>query len=95
MSIAAGSDYVGTIGTVTFLPGEVSKTIVVNVLGDVVSEADETLLVNLSGAVNATLSDSQGLGTIQNNDSVPALSINDVSVSEGNSGTVSCMGASR
>jgi len=37
--------------------------------------------------VNATIADSRGVVTIQENDPLPAISINDVSVSEGNSGT--------
>ncbi|HYO63712.1 MAG TPA: Calx-beta domain-containing protein [Pyrinomonadaceae bacterium] len=45
--------------------------------------------MNLSAPVNATLGDAQGLGTILNDDAAPtvSLSLNDVSVAEGNSGT--------
>ena len=41
-----------------------------------------------AGPTNATLADSQGLGTITDNDPTPTLSINDVTVLEGNTGTV-------
>jgi hypothetical protein len=59
----------------------------VTVNGDTNYETNETLTVNLSAPTNATISDNQGLGTITNDDDVPALSINDVAVAEGNSGT--------
>src|SRR5207249_3695439 len=64
----AGSDYISANGTLTFLPGETSKTITVRVLGDTVYESDETLVVNLSSAVNATIGDAQGVVTILNDD---------------------------
>jgi ribosomal protein L35AE/L33A len=85
----AGSDYQSATGTVTFNPGETSKPVTVLVNGDTLNEANETFLVNLTVPTNATISDNQGVGTITNDDAVPALSINDVGVTEGNSGTVS------
>jgi hypothetical protein len=41
----------------------------------------------LSGPIRATLVDPQGLGTIQNNDAPPSLSIDNVAINEGNAGT--------
>ena len=38
------------------------------VLGDTLAEADETFTVNLSVAVNATIADAQGVGTIVDDD---------------------------
>ena len=75
-------------GTLTWAAGNTSsKTINVTVYGDTTVEADETFYVNLSGASGATISDSQGVGTIQNDDvTLPSLSINDVSLNEGDSG---------
>src|SRR5207247_1538670 len=84
----APSDYVAASGTLTFAHGESSKNIVVKVNGDTLNEADETFFVNLSNAANASITKSQGLGTIRNDDAKPSLSISDASVLEGNSGTV-------
>ena len=42
--------------------------------------------MNLSTPSNATIADSQGVGTITNDDPLPALSINDATVTEGNAG---------
>lgn len=65
----AGSDYVSSNGTVTFSPGEVSKTINVAVVGDTTGEINENFFVNLSNPTNATLALAQGLGTILDDDS--------------------------
>ena len=54
--------------------------------GDLLDEIDETFFVNLSSPVNATIADGQGLGTITDDDAAPALSIDDVTVTEGNAG---------
>jgi|GEM_PF-600632 len=79
---AAGSDYTVASGTLTFAPGVTTQTVAVVVTGDTVFEPDQTFLVNLSGATNATLEDAQGVGTITNDDAAPALTINDVTASE-------------
>ncbi len=83
-----GSDYVQVASTqVAFTTGNLYAYARVLVNGDTLNEASETFYVNLSGAQNATIARTQAQGTILNDDSPPALSINDVSVSEGNSGT--------
>ncbi|TDT88397.1 chitinase [Azorhizobium sp. AG788] len=86
----AGSDYTAGTGTVTFAPGETSKTIQVAVRGDTVVEANETFTVTLSAPSGATIADGSAIGTITNDDVavvVPTVSIADASVVEGNSGT--------
>jgi hypothetical protein len=85
---AASGDYVAQVGILTFAPGVTSLTISVPVNGDTTFEPDETFFVNLTNASMASLADPQGQGTIINDDSQPALSIGDVTVTEGNSGTV-------
>ena len=62
------ADYTNTSGTLTFTPGATTQTITVPVIGETVPEANETFFVNLSGAVNATIADNQGVGTITNDD---------------------------
>ncbi|MGA7615928.1 MAG: Calx-beta domain-containing protein, partial [Thermoanaerobaculia bacterium] len=84
----ADADYValGTT-TVTFAPTDLTKTVTVNVNGDTTYESDETFDVNLSNPTDATISDNLGVGTIVNDDTAPSFAIDDVSLSEGNSGT--------
>jgi urease beta subunit len=68
------SDYVSTSGTLKFAPGQTTKTITVKVKGDKKVEADETFLVHLSGARNGVLGDSEGVGTIFNDDGLSSRS---------------------
>ncbi len=87
-SATAGSDYVATTGTVTFIPGQTVATFPVTINGDLADEADETFTVTLSNPQNAAIDDGLGQGTIIDDDPLPLLSIDNVSVTEGNSGTV-------
>jgi len=72
-----GSDYFATRGTLSFAPGEVSKSIPISVTGDTTIESDETFSVNLSNPTNASIANSVGAATIQNDDDTnpPAVSI--------------------
>ena len=84
----ADSDYTAiTTTTLSFAPGETSKTVTVNVTGDTTEEADQTFNVDLSSPTNATIADSQGTGTILNDDNTVLLEINNATVTEGDSGT--------
>jgi hypothetical protein len=69
----ANNDYQPTSGTHVFSPGESTKIVTALVNGDATVEPNETFLVNLSNATNATIADSQGQGTIQNDDLSPNL----------------------
>ena len=85
---ASGTDYTAiTGGTLTFAVGETSETITVSVTGDTLDEADETVVVTLSDAANATITTATGTGTITDDDPEPSLSINSPSVAEGDSGS--------
>ncbi len=62
-----------------------SFTVLVN--GDLTPEINETFFVNVTNVTGATVTDGQGQGTIVNDDAAPNLTINDVSLNEGNAGT--------
>jgi len=64
----ADQDYVATSGTLIFAPGETSKTITVNVIGDKKSEPDETFSVRLSNPSNAAIVVTSAAGTILNDE---------------------------
>jgi hypothetical protein len=82
-------DFTAVNGTLSFAPGQTTRTITVPVNGDTSSESNETFFVNLANSTNADIADGQGLGTITDDDAAvtPSLSINDVAVTEGNSGS--------
>ncbi|NCS18482.1 MAG: hyalin, partial [Microcystis aeruginosa G13-12] len=89
---ANASDFAGSVlpsGTVSFAPGESSKVITVNVLGDTTVELNENFTVTLSNATNgATITTATATG--QNDDvAVPTLTIaaTNANQTEGNSGS--------
>jgi len=64
----SGDDFTAASGQVTFAPGETSRTVTIIGRRDLNAESDETFFVDLSNAVGATIADSRGVGTIQNDD---------------------------
>ena len=82
----ADADYVAANGTLTFVAGETSKVIAVQVSGDDNPEGDETFTVSLSNPSGASISTTAGTATATIRD-LPALSIANASISEGDSDT--------
>lgn len=70
----SGVDFAATSGTLTFLPGVLTQTISVSVLGDTLQETPEGFFVTLTSSVNATIVDDAGQGTITDND-VPTFTL--------------------
>ncbi len=83
------NDYESDSGTLTFVNGgSLTQQIAVVINGDATVETDETFVVNLSNAVNATITDAQATGTITNDDSETiTITIGDASSTEGDAGT--------
>jgi len=87
-SATAPSDFTAiTTTNVVFLPADTTKQFTVLVNGDTTFETNEAFTVHLSNAVNAAIADADGTGTITNDDAQPTLSINNVSLNEGDIGT--------
>lgn len=62
-------DYVARGGTLTFAPGETTKTITIEVKGDSKKESDETFYLDLFGnSTNSLFTRNRGVGTILNDD---------------------------
>ncbi|HEX5175859.1 MAG TPA: Calx-beta domain-containing protein, partial [Chthoniobacteraceae bacterium] len=75
-SANSGEDYDALIETqLTFAPGEISKQIAVPIHADPIYERDETFTVSLSNPNGAVVLDRTALGTITNDDPLPAISI--------------------
>jgi hypothetical protein len=86
----ANADYRAASGTVTFAAGQTTQTVSVLVNGDTRTENNETFYVRLRQPSGATLSDAEGLGTIRNDDK-PSITVGNVRVTEGNSGTTNAV----
>ena len=83
-SAAEGDDFTGTSGSLTFAPGETSKTFTVQTAGDDVDEPDETFTVSLSNAAAATILTGSATTTLQDDDANPVASLGpDKQVAEG------------
>ncbi len=83
----SGQDYTTASGSLVFspvIPAPTSQTatFTVSITDDATDETDERLLVNLSGAIGATISRAQGYVTIQDNDQSPTITLNDSSTYE-------------
>lgn len=77
----AGTDYQSASGTLTFAPGETTKSVTFLVNGDRLGEPNESFVVNLGHSTNSYIADGQGVGTIT--DDEPRISISDVNKKEG------------
>lgn len=86
-SALAGSDYLAVSGTLVFPPDVTTQFVTIPIRGDLTDEPNETFTLLLSNPTNATLSASQVTVTILDNDPLPAVSIADAAVVEGNGGT--------
>jgi hypothetical protein len=84
ITAVAGLDYYATSGSITFLPGETSKTVTVTVIGDNRFEPNDTLLLKLSNLTNAIFGNASGTGTIINDDPDPNafITANDLVISK-------------
>ncbi len=84
-----GSDYTTASDVLIFTPGQTQQTVTVLVNGDTTFEQNETFFVNLTAPVNATVTTSQGVGTIMNDDQGPdPYEPNDTLVTAWNLGSV-------
>jgi hypothetical protein len=69
---SADVDFVVASGTVTFAPGETTKLIVIEVIGDTLVEGDESFSVQISEVTGpATIDDGMGIVTIVDDDTAP------------------------
>jgi serralysin len=87
----AGSDYEFAAGTLTFGTGEKSQTVSITINGDTDIEDNETFFVDLNNPTNGgNIVVGRGVGTVLDDDTPPSvgnISIGDITISEGNSGT--------
>lgn len=85
-SCGGNTDFLAANNTLTINANSLSGSVRVAVCGDSLFEANENFRVDLSNSTNATIQDSQGQGTITNDD-LAGFTINNVVVNEGTAGT--------
>lgn len=85
-SASAGVDYLAQAGTLNFAANQLTRTIDIVINGDMAFENDETFGLSFNNPVGAAIGLGNALGTIQNDDAAPVISIDALRVIEGNSG---------
>ncbi|MCP4658557.1 MAG: DUF11 domain-containing protein, partial [bacterium] len=84
---AAPGDYLPQIDSLTFQPGETEQVLIVQVVGDIEVEGDESFFVDFLEANNAGIGDGRGEITILQDDT--SLGVGDVQLLEGAAGATS------
>jgi hypothetical protein len=83
----APADYASkALTTLTFLPGETTKTVSVSVAGDMLDEPAEDFKLVLSAPTNSTIAPGAGTCTITDNDLPLSIIISNVTVTEPDTG---------
>lgn len=83
-----GQDYTAANGSLTFAPGETTKTFTVDIMGDRMYEgADETFQIDLDSS-DADVSAFPATITITEDDAKPTFTVGAVSMQEGDTGSV-------
>jgi hypothetical protein len=86
-SASTPGDFTLAPTTLSFADGETSKTVDVTIAPDTLDENNETYTVALSNASAGGIADGWGRGTIVDDDPPVRISVNDVNVTEPDSGT--------
>jgi hypothetical protein len=88
-SAIAGKDYFAVNNIWNIAPGVTSVDLGVSISSDNIYELNEEFFLNILEPMNVTVADSQGKGTITNDDAVPTVNILGGSIMETDSGIVS------
>ena len=85
----APDDYIATSGTLSFANGETSKDFTFTIKDDAIHEPDKIVNLTLSNPTGSATLGSPAVATLQieDDDPLPTLSINDISLTEGNGGS--------
>jgi Ca2+-binding RTX toxin-like protein len=92
-SATVGTDYGSLVGGFFIPAGETSTDVEVKIIGDTIDEIDETFTLSLTDTVGAPVGDGDATVTIANDDTAPALSAGNATVTEGNAGPTTATAA--
>ncbi|MBI2190952.1 MAG: S8 family serine peptidase [Planctomycetes bacterium] len=91
----SGVDYTLAAGSLTFEPGEIRKTLHLQIVGDALDEEDESVVIGLSSPVRAVLGDvTAHTRTIRDDDDAPTVSFEADGSSDSESGGTAEMAVS-
>jgi hypothetical protein len=86
VTATAPADYLANAGTLTFLPGEVTRNIEIQLIDDMSAEGEETFTVTLSNPGNGVLGSTDGIATIEDDEFAVGVSIADAMIAENDAG---------
>ena len=78
----AANDYISASGTLSFAPGDTTKTVSFTMVQDTLDELDETFTIGLSNPTNTTISNATGTVTITDDEGTPTLSVAHVTTTD-------------
>lgn len=79
----ADGDYIPATGTLSFAAGETSKSVTIDVYADSRIELHEAFQLTLANSTGATIVDSVGIATIEDDDATPSIDFPDFSDASG------------
>ncbi|MET0645946.1 MAG: Calx-beta domain-containing protein [Pyrinomonadaceae bacterium] len=84
---AGSGDFTHTPAPVTIAPGETNRNITIAINDDAIYERDETFTVEIATVTGGVISRRSTVVTILNDDPLPSVSVGDITIVEGDSGT--------
>src|SRR5205823_9367681 len=81
------NDYTRSVTSVVIPPGSTTGSMTLTAVQDALDEVDETIIVDISSVTNGAESGAQQVTAIITDDDGPTISINNVTVTEGNGGS--------
>jgi len=89
MTAQAASDFAGAAGTLVFAPGVTNLLVSIPIVPDRMDEGSEQFFLNLHSPSNAVIVTPQGRCRILDDDPPPMMTVEDVTLPEGGTGTES------
>src|SRR5213075_604032 len=80
------TDYTRSGTSIVIPPGSTTGSITLTAVQDALDEVDETIVVDISSVTNGVESGTQQVTAVITDDDGPTISINNVTVTEGNAG---------
>jgi hypothetical protein len=87
LTATAPADYLANSGTLTFMPGEVTQNVDIQLIDDMAAEGEETFTLTLSNPGNGVLGNDIGTATIDDDEFAVGVSVADAVINENDAGS--------